>query len=311
MSRRGGAADLDRPWPAGWVCSTITTASAPRGSGPPVAIDVAVPDSTGRVGAVPQAMTLVVQLDADRGCLAGGCEIGRAHRKAVDIGAIKWRHVDRRHDILRQRAAERIRELTLLARNGARKQRRLKPRQRILTRQDGQELVLIRGSRVFGKGAFAISESLSVPQHIGIDRRARSKALGAAGHREPGVSAGDGRRARAHPWPAATIGRRSFRAEPVRSYPRGGNLAGQRQGDGLPLRRKPRQSLQHRKHQCPPHRQRLIRRARQRDDGNVPDPADGGGVAGLQGDAMRDDLATPSQRRDRLRRCGRRRCRPS
>ena len=35
----------------------MTTASAPRGSGPPVAIEVAVPDSTGRVGAVPQAMT--------------------------------------------------------------------------------------------------------------------------------------------------------------------------------------------------------------------------------------------------------------
>ena len=43
--------------PAGWVCSTMTTASAPRGTGPPVAIEVAVPDSTGRIGAVPQAMT--------------------------------------------------------------------------------------------------------------------------------------------------------------------------------------------------------------------------------------------------------------
>jgi hypothetical protein len=39
------------------VCSTITTASAPRGTGPPVAIGVAVPDNTGRVGAVPQAIT--------------------------------------------------------------------------------------------------------------------------------------------------------------------------------------------------------------------------------------------------------------
>ena len=39
------------------MCSTITTASAPRGTGPPVAIDVAVPDNTGRVGAMPQAIT--------------------------------------------------------------------------------------------------------------------------------------------------------------------------------------------------------------------------------------------------------------
>ena len=35
----------------------MTIASAPRGTGPPVAIEVAVPDSTGRIGAVPQAMT--------------------------------------------------------------------------------------------------------------------------------------------------------------------------------------------------------------------------------------------------------------
>ena len=35
----------------------MTTASAPRGSGPPVAIEVAVPDLTGRIGAVPQAIT--------------------------------------------------------------------------------------------------------------------------------------------------------------------------------------------------------------------------------------------------------------
>ncbi len=43
-------------WLTGWVYSTMTMASAPRGTGPPVAIDVDVPDSTGRVGAVPQAI---------------------------------------------------------------------------------------------------------------------------------------------------------------------------------------------------------------------------------------------------------------
>ena len=53
--RRGGS--RSRASPAGSVCSTMTMASAPRGTGPPVAIDVAVPDSTGRVGAVPQAIT--------------------------------------------------------------------------------------------------------------------------------------------------------------------------------------------------------------------------------------------------------------
>ena len=39
------------------VCSIITTASAPRGMTPPVAIAVAVPGSTSIAGATPQAMT--------------------------------------------------------------------------------------------------------------------------------------------------------------------------------------------------------------------------------------------------------------
>ena len=39
------------------VCSIITTASAPRGIGPPVAIGVAVPPATARRGATPQAIT--------------------------------------------------------------------------------------------------------------------------------------------------------------------------------------------------------------------------------------------------------------
>ena len=41
----------------GSVCSIMTTASAPRGIGPPVAIGVAVPFSTRSLGATPQAMT--------------------------------------------------------------------------------------------------------------------------------------------------------------------------------------------------------------------------------------------------------------
>ena len=47
-------------------------------------------------------------------------KIGGAHRKAIDIGAVERRHVDRRHHVLRQRAAERIRKRPLLARHGAR-----------------------------------------------------------------------------------------------------------------------------------------------------------------------------------------------
>jgi hypothetical protein len=42
-------------------------------------------------------------------------EIGRAHRKAVDIGAVEGRHVDRRDDIFAERRAERVRELARFA----------------------------------------------------------------------------------------------------------------------------------------------------------------------------------------------------
>ena len=89
----------------------MTMASAPRGTGPPVAIGVAVPDSTGRVGAMPQAITSSLRISAHRRALAGGGKIGGTHGKAVDIGAIERRHVDRRGDVFRQRTAERVGEL--------------------------------------------------------------------------------------------------------------------------------------------------------------------------------------------------------
>src|ERR1700755_1206818 len=63
------------------VCSIITTASAPRGTTPPVAMVVAVPGNTS------------ISAGAD-------CE-------AVDIGAVERRRVDRRGEIVRQHAAER------------------------------------------------------------------------------------------------------------------------------------------------------------------------------------------------------------
>ena len=58
---------------------------------------------------------LVVQHHAHRRRLAGRSEIGRTHRKAIDIGAVERRHVDRRHHVFGERAAERIGERALLA----------------------------------------------------------------------------------------------------------------------------------------------------------------------------------------------------
>ena len=63
----------------------------------------------------------------------------------------------------------------------------------------------------------------------------------------------------------------------------------------------PDRTIQHGKRQRPPCRERLIRRARQRDHRNVSDPAHSRGPAGLQRDAMGDDLAAPGQgRHDRI-----------
>ena len=123
---------------------------------------------------------LVVQHHAHRRRLAGGSEIGGTHRKAVDIGAVERRHVDRRHDVLGERAAERVGERALLARHRARKQGGFETRQRILARQDRQELVLLVLSRSFGEGVLVIPELISVPQHIGIDRAACRKSFRAA-----------------------------------------------------------------------------------------------------------------------------------
>ena len=110
--RRGGFRSRDGP--AGWVCSTMTMASAPRGTGPPVAIEVAVPDNTGRAGAVPQAITSSFSIS--RTGVASPAAARSAERTAkpstlersnggTSIGATTSS---------RQRAAERVGELSLL-----------------------------------------------------------------------------------------------------------------------------------------------------------------------------------------------------
>src|SRR6202040_1501918 len=95
-------------------------------------------------------------------------------------------------DILRQRAAERIGKRPLLARDGARKQRGFETPERLFAREDGQELVLVDAVAVFRRMRIAHAGTISVPQHIGIYRRPRSKTLAACGYREPGIGAGGG-----------------------------------------------------------------------------------------------------------------------
>ena len=150
-----------------------------------------MPDSTGRIGAVPQAMTSSFSMTGPAPP-RWRSEIGGAHRKAVDIGAVERRHVNRRHDILRQRAAEQVRERPLLARDGPRKQRRFETLKRVFAREDGQELVLIGAVGAFWQVRIAHVGPISVPQNISINRRSRSKTFAASRHREAAIGAGDG-----------------------------------------------------------------------------------------------------------------------
>src|SRR5947199_132427 len=64
----------------GWVCSIMATASAPRGTGPPVAIGVAVPGNTGSNGATPQAM--ISLLSVTRTGVASPADARSAERTA-------------------------------------------------------------------------------------------------------------------------------------------------------------------------------------------------------------------------------------
>ena len=119
-------------------------------------------------------------------------EVGRSHRKAVDIGAVERRHVDRRHHVLGKRAAKRVGERSRAPRYRARKQGGLEARQRVFARQDGQELVLIEAVGVVRQG-YCSCGTHSVPQHIGIDRRCPPQIP--PSHREPRARP---RRARSH-----------------------------------------------------------------------------------------------------------------
>src|SRR5712691_5830168 len=82
------------------VCSTITTASAPRGMTPPVAMVVAEPRVTSIAGRWPQATTS--RLRINRRGAGGSVDVGGAYREPIHIGAIKWRRVDVGDYVMRQ-----------------------------------------------------------------------------------------------------------------------------------------------------------------------------------------------------------------
>ena len=159
-------------------------ASAPRGTGPPVAIGVAVPVCTGSVGAVPQAMS---RRSARRGAasLHRRREIGGAHSKAIDIRAVEGWHVDGRHDIIRQRQTERVgqhRSSPGVARETARP--RNEPAPPRATGSSGTDPARRPGGR---QVELVMFDAHQKSRSKGANRRAVSISFTGAGHDQPGI----------------------------------------------------------------------------------------------------------------------------
>src|SRR5580692_8899995 len=116
-------------------------------------------------------------------------------------------------------------------------------------------------SRLFGEGAVMSELMSSVPQYIGIGRRARSETLRPARYHQPRFGAGD------CPKREIADGQRNpgfirpFEQDNFSDADLGGNLARQRQGlPQSPLA--PGQMVERGKREGPPCSERLIRRTR-------------------------------------------------
>ena len=92
---------------AAWVCSTFTTASAPGGSGAPVAIATAVPGRTSTSGGAPMR-DLAGHVEVAREPLRCAVGVGGAHGEAVDGRAREAGQRVRRAQRLGGHAAERL-----------------------------------------------------------------------------------------------------------------------------------------------------------------------------------------------------------
>ncbi|MEY9923188.1 hypothetical protein ABIF99_009503 [Bradyrhizobium japonicum] len=135
---------------------------------------------------------LAVQRKANGRAFAGRGEIGRAHGKAVNVGTVERRNVDRRRDVFGERRAERIGNLARLARDRAREQRSFKARQRVLAREDLEELLLFERAAVLRLRDHRHAKPISLPHQIGIDRRPCRKSLVAGGNEQPCIGPGNG-----------------------------------------------------------------------------------------------------------------------
>ena len=150
--------------------STITTASAPRGTGPPVAIAVAVPVFTGSAGATPHAIT-----SSFSGRRTGTPSVAEATSAERTANPSTLERSNGGTSIGATTSSTNVRpsavgNLALFAGQVSRKQRCVEALKRLLTRQNGQELSLISAVTAFWVGTLVMSQSISLPQHIGSHR---------------------------------------------------------------------------------------------------------------------------------------------
>ncbi len=101
------------------VCSTMTTASAPRGTIPPVAISAAVPGTTAQKRLLPRGQDFGDQGQSAGHPLAGANGVVGADREAVDTGAVEAGDIDIGDDPARQDPAKRCESGDVRARVGA------------------------------------------------------------------------------------------------------------------------------------------------------------------------------------------------
>ena len=102
-STAGRSIRTRRPSSVTSVSSTITTASAPGGSGAPVMIRMAPPGSTGPVGAAPAAI-----VPSTRSSTGDGRGVGGADGEAVDGRVVEGRDLLGRVHVLGRHVAERV-----------------------------------------------------------------------------------------------------------------------------------------------------------------------------------------------------------
>ena len=105
---------------------------------------VAVPGATSERGRVAADDDLGVETQPLRRGVGRAHGVGGAQRKAVDVGAIERRHVDRRRHVVREHAPERSGERDALRRQRRKIDMARKARARLVGGDDFEELLLPR-----------------------------------------------------------------------------------------------------------------------------------------------------------------------